>query len=471
LKIVAKVLQIVEKNNIFVTNNIFMEKHHSQSPKRGINSFFDQISDKLFGGSHHHRQHHNHSSDDDYVTLISGSSTQVSASDKDYNSQSSYHRSHGKGHHKRGFWTTLFKLKKKHRSDDDYNTYLSGKSEPFMASAKDDNYQSHGKGHHKRSFWAKLFKLRRKHHKEKELQNKWQLADEPVKKEKFKIISYINYAVNSTMLYIAAYMVAFFTYQFAVIFIASHYDIDSVLYYYEVYFPCGNSSPLWSRFNIILITLAGPMISIIMGTIYHRIVLKRISKPTNKLFVLWLTFHSINMFFGAFVAGIITDQGFGYVADWMYMHVAFKFMFAIIAIFILAILGFYTARYFLETATSVYRIKSKNRLAFFIAQGIVPWLVGGLILYTIKYPTILPQHVNILVYDTIILGTLIFMVIPIIFNTKAKPKIIDKYSRSKRGINWIMVAAVVLLLVLFRWGLSGGLHFVIKFVVSITPWY
>jgi len=397
-----------------------MEKHHSQSKKQGINAFFNKLSRKLFGSSHHH--HHHHSSDDNYMADI------------------------------------------------------SDKPAPFMASAKNDkisssHHQSHRKGHHKHGFWAKLFKLRKKHRREKDVQKNWQFASEPVKKEKLEMTSYIIYAVNSTMLYIAAYMVAFFTYQLAVIFIASHYGIDSVLYYYEVYFPCGNNSPLWTPFNIILITLSGPMISIIMGTIYHRVVLKRTSKPANKLFVLWLTFHSINMFFGAFVAGIITDQGFGFVADWMYMHVAFKFMFAIIAIFILAVLGFYSARYFLETATSVYRIKSKNRLAFFIAQGIIPWFIGGLILFAIKYPTILPQHENILVYDSIILGTLIFLVIPIIFNTTAKPKFIDKYSRSKRGINWTMVVAIVLLLVVFRLGLSGGIHFFIKIIVSISPWH
>jgi hypothetical protein len=397
-----------------------MEKHHSQSQKRGINAFFNKLSRKLFGSSHHH--HHHHSSDDNYMSDI------------------------------------------------------SDKPASFMASATNDKFSpshhhSHRKGHHKRGFWAKLFKLRKKHRKEKDVQKNWQFASESVKKEKLEMTSYIIYAVNSTMLYIAAYMVAFFTYQLAVIFVASHYGIDSVLYYYEVYFPCGNNSPLWTPFNIILITLSGPMISIIMGTIYHRVVLKRMPKPANKLFVLWLAFHSINMFFGAFVAGIITDQGFGFVADWMYMHVAFKFMFAIIAIFILAVLGFYSARYFLETATSVYRIKSKNRLAFFIAQGIIPWFVGGLILFAIKYPTILPQHENILVYDSIILGTLIFLVIPIIFNTTAKPKFIDKYSRSKRGINWTMVVAIVLLLVVFRLGLSGGIHFFIKIIVSISPWH
>ena len=397
-----------------------MEKHHSQSKKRGINAFFNKLSRKLFGSSHHH--HHHHSSDDNYMADI------------------------------------------------------SDKPAPFMASAKNDKFssshhQSHRKGHYKRGLWAKLFKLKRKHRREKDVQKNWQFASEPVKKEKLEMTSYIIYAVNSTMLYIAAYMVAFFTYQLAVIFVASHYGIDSVLYYYEVYFPCGNNSPLWTPFNIILITLSGPMISIIMGTIYHHVVLKRMYKPANKLFVLWLAFHSINMFFGAFVAGIITDQGFGFVADWMYMHVAFKFMFAIIAIFILAVLGFYSARYFLETATSVYRIKSKNRLAFFIAQGIIPWFIGGLILFAIKYPTILPQHENILVYDSIILGTFIFLIIPIIFNTKAKPKFIDKYSRSKRGINWTMVIAIVLLLVVFRLGLSGGLHFFIKIIVSISPWH
>jgi len=163
-----------------------MEKHHSQSQKRGINAFFNKLSRKLFGSSHHH--HHHHSSGENYIANI------------------------------------------------------SDKPAPFMASATNDKFSpshhhSHRKGHHKRGFWAKLFKVRKKHRKEKDVQKNWQFASEPVKKEKLEMTSYIIYAVNSTMLYIAAYMVAFFTYQLAVIFVASHYGIDSVLLLLRSVFP------------------------------------------------------------------------------------------------------------------------------------------------------------------------------------------------------------------------------------------
>lgn len=57
-----------------------------------------------------------------------------------------------------------------------------------------------------------------------------------------RIQRYMVYAFNSIILYIIAYITAYLIYQLAVILTASFFDIDSVLYYYEVMFPIGNAS-------------------------------------------------------------------------------------------------------------------------------------------------------------------------------------------------------------------------------------
>jgi hypothetical protein len=143
----------------------------------------------------------------------------------------------------------------------------------------------------------------------------------------------IHFTVNSTVLFLIAYVLAYVTYQAMVMFVASRFGINSVFYFYEVAFPVGNNSSLWSDFNIILITFSGPFISVILGAYYLFLyVRKEKTRGLTKLFVLWLSFHFLNFFLGAFVGGAITHQGFGYVIEWLFMPTFLRFGLSILFI-------------------------------------------------------------------------------------------------------------------------------------------
>ena len=201
------------------------------------------------------------------------------------------------------------------------------------------------------------------------------------------------YIFNSMMLFLISYIVAYITYQLAVIIAASFFGIDSVLYYYEVFFPIGNYGALWTRYNIIMITISGPLVSLILGFVYFRLFLRRKGiGPMAKLFFWWLSFHSFSMFFGAYVAGVITVQGFGFATGWLYLPVFIKFLVALVSLFVLMAIGYYATSSLLETSNSYKRISGKNRGYFILTQALVPWLLGSLILLLIKIPDKNPQQ-------------------------------------------------------------------------------
>jgi len=271
--------------------------------------------------------------------------------------------------------------------------------------------------------------------------------------------------LNSLGFYILAYLLVYLVYQFTETVVASNFNIDSVLFYYEIYFPIGNASPLWSRFNIIVITLSSPFVSVMLAIILLRVVLMREKlKPQLRLFFLWVAFHGATHFLGAFVAGIATSQGFGYVANWLYMNVFFRILVSLIFLFLLTVTGYYSAVFALETLPAGVR---QHRWRLSVALGarfIIPWIIGGLIIIVIKFPNAIPQHPNIMVYDAIIIASMGFMVIPAFFNYKAKPRsVAERPSRHRRPPGLLISALAIVTLILFRLAFDRGIHFVINF--------
>ena len=278
---------------------------------------------------------------------------------------------------------------------------------------------------------------------------------------KYRIKRNVFNFLNSLFVFIISYLIVYLIYQFVVLFVASWYNLDSILYFYDLAF--NDYSPLWTRFNIILITFSGPAASFVIGSFFLRVFFKKKGLSNmQRLFILWIGLHSLNMFFGAFVAGVTTDQGFGYVANWLFMNAFFKILLSLISLVILTIIGYYSTRHFLETASSTNRIIKKHRLQFLFIQALVPWLIGSLLLFFIKFPFIPP-------YETVMLCTMAFLIVPVVFNSKAKPKLQIIERKRKTKILWVYFTIFITLLLLFRIGLYSGLHFIIKMSVTITP--
>jgi hypothetical protein len=274
-----------------------------------------------------------------------------------------------------------------------------------------------------------------------------------------------HFAINSTLIYLITFFITYLTYQALVMFVASRFGINSILYFFEVYFPIGNNnnSGLWSDFNIILITFSGPFICVILGVYFLLLyVRKEKTKGLKKLFFLWLSFHYLNLFMGAFVGGVVTHQGFGYVIEWLFMPTFLRFGLSILFLFAMGMIGYYQTEYFLESSNSIYWTQRYKKPWLLIFGALVPWAFGSVFLFILRYPYVIPQHTTIVVYDTIIYMTMVFFIAPMLVNFKAKP-LFDQSVRKARGrrINWMYLVIFVLIVFTFRIGLDSGFSYFI----------
>jgi hypothetical protein len=273
----------------------------------------------------------------------------------------------------------------------------------------------------------------------------------------------LTITANSVMVFLITYVLVYLFYWLTSMLVASWYGLDSTLYYFDLKF--NDHSPLWTRFNILLVTGIPPFFCLFLALFLYRVLFKKRNFiGLQKLFILWGAFHLFNHFFGAFPSGIITDEGFGYVAAWMYMNTAFKFMFSLISLFALGLIGFYSAQHILETSDSLHRIKTGNRLSFILFQTTLPWLIGTIILLMIRVP-----HNFDFPYETLMLFSAIFLVIPPFFNEKVKPQLNLLKIKKKRNINLGYLAMMIVLIAFLRIMLGIGLHFIIEINISISP--
>jgi hypothetical protein len=328
-------------------------------------------------------------------------------------------------------------------------------------------------------------KLRRKHRKESEREFRklnagpglgkklfsWSEEMSEAEKEKHvplfsqrsPLYRNMTITINSMLIFLITYILVYLFYWLTCMLVASYYGLDSSLFYYDLRF--NNHSPFWNRFNILLVTGIPPFASLFLGIFLYRVLFKNARfAGLQKLFILWSAFHLFNHFFGAFPSGVVTDEGFGYVAAWMYMNTAFKFMFSLVSLFILMVIGYYSAKHILETSDSLHRIKANNRLPFMLYQMAIPWLTGTIILLLVRIP-----HNFDYPYETLMLFSTAFLVIPAFFNEKVKPELNLLRAKKRRTINLGYVAMILVFFVFYRIMLGIGLHFVIEINVSISP--
>ncbi len=277
--------------------------------------------------------------------------------------------------------------------------------------------------------------------------------------------SSLNQFLNSLVIFILSYVIVYLVCQITIIFAAALWELDAVLYYFDLSFD--DFSPKWSRLNIIFTTFSGPFICLIIGVLlYFWLLNLKLFQGYHRLFLLWLALHCFNRFLGALSSGIMTDEGFGYVINWMYMPIFFKILLALLALFFLAIIGYYNAGRFLETNLKGRKPSRIENLPFLIRKALLPWIAGSIILLLVR----IPNNFNY-PYETIMIFTMGLLVVPAVFNKNAVPRIwLMKDSIQRKSLHWVYMILLLAFLSFYRIELDRGLHFYVKmhFSVNVT---
>jgi hypothetical protein len=269
---------------------------------------------------------------------------------------------------------------------------------------------------------------------------------------------YLIIIVNSTVLYVLAYLIIYYQSQLFSIFTAKFFDIPAVLYPYRIFWPLYTYSTLYTRLALIIIFGAGPLFSLITGFIFFRIYLWLRRYHLNlKLLMLWLTFHSFNMFFGAYVVGVITRTGFVYTSEWLFLSNVFdveEIVFFISSIIILVIVGYFSTRHIILAANSNAIIEPQLRIFYILSIAILPFIFGIIALAASNFPYYPVELIFLFVVP-------VLMVIPVLTNYNSMSNSILKIPRQSKPmkIGWIYIIITVAALLFVRLVVFKGIKF------------
>lgn len=157
----------------------------------------------------------------------------------------------------------------------------------------------------------------------------------------------------SSIVIIISFCFNFLILQGAKFGVATFFQIPSLWENGRIIFNIPDPSPLWTYSSVVSVYIAGPILLFITGILF--LWLHRKTKDKSSfvaLLFLWIYLNAFVLFFGSFLAGIITDRGFGYVMGWLFIPKYIEIPFGIFSIFMLWMLGFSAGKKFISFTPS-----------------------------------------------------------------------------------------------------------------------
>ena len=171
----------------------------------------------------------------------------------------------------------------------------------------------------------------------------------------------------------------------------------------------------------------------------------------------------INHFLGAFTAGVITSDGFGYVASWLYMGLGLKLFIALGFLLGMMVIGYHSSGKFLQAVNYRQRVTKENTMHLLLYTVLFPLLFGTTTLFLLRMPMNFTFP-----YETIVIFTFILGMIPAIFNRKSIKRGIVNSRPGLWKIRYEHLFLLVLLLVFYRTILFEGLKIVMRYDFSFS---
>jgi hypothetical protein len=260
-----------------------------------------------------------------------------------------------------------------------------------------------------------------------------------VPKGTFRII-----ALNSSMLFLAGYLIVYLLNLFVIGFTAVLFNIPVIVHYYDVDFLIRGVD--WTPDSVSGVFSSGPIAMLVLS-LFLIILYKNVETETGimRLLLLWMIFHALTRFFGEILVGAIMSKGFGFVILYMFVMDTGKVILTIsgfVAMFATGLLitrmSLYTANIYFNDLLKAFRFK------FIVSQFILPFLVGNLVIFLIKLP-------KSSYFDTSLNISMVLFLIPLMMRSIGLEDFyFDEEPRSKIKLNVILPVTVIIALILFR---------------------
>ncbi|MCX6233049.1 MAG: hypothetical protein NTZ33_16090 [Bacteroidetes bacterium] len=271
--------------------------------------------------------------------------------------------------------------------------------------------------------------------------------------EKERIFKYIR--INSTIMYVLAFLFVYFIYQFFTAFIAGQYYLRVVLFYHEVKFLTPDNSKFWYSDSALAVFSTGPIISMVFAFIFMMLFRKYSNTDSViKVFLLWGVLHFVNRIIGSFAIGtIFLLYGSNLIADWLYLGMEFKILLVAMAIILLIVIGNFSVYPILNSSNSFSLINKRNRAEFIKNQIFIPWFFGSLILFVLFLPRF-PLH------ELLINLSMLIMLIPVYFQfERVMIPNIEEEDYPENKTSWLLILLFSLLIIGYRIIFGKGIPF------------
>ena len=256
-------------------------------------------------------------------------------------------------------------------------------------------------------------------------------------------------AVYSYVMFVACYLFYNFSYMLVSACVAASFQIPTEIHYWKTIF----NIPLWwwNQPNVIFTFSSGPISCVILGAICLRLFfIFRKTKNWIRLFLLWGYHHGFNLFFGAYVAGVISRSGFRHASNWAAIPQEIEYFIAIGALICMFLVGFLSVKFFLQMAVSQSLLVNHKRNRFITAVVALPWALGAGSIILMKTP-------NITYNEALIFLMMFTSVVPVYIAQRFFYEVSILRFDKKVKIQWLWLIAVIAAMFLFRFVLTDGI--------------
>jgi len=254
---------------------------------------------------------------------------------------------------------------------------------------------------------------------------------------------YLIILLNSTFIFLLAYLFVFLLKEMAFVIAAGSVDIKAVMMYYDIEYLIRSRD--WTEEAVKVVFSTGPLIAFML-TVISLTIFALVSHETwfARLFIMWVFLQAFTQSFGEMIFGALLNQGFGWVLAYHYFSDTGKMLFVVGVLLGMLTGGLFLSRFVLLTG-NIYlnNIGKGNRSPFLMSQIFLPFLIGTGMIILIKQP--LENG-----FELIVEGSMLLVLLPAILRARLTNDLFFDEEPRRIRIKWVWIFITILAFILFR---------------------
>ena len=197
-----------------------------------------------------------------------------------------------------------------------------------------------------------------------------------------------NRIINSSMACLGAYSIVYVSFNLITSLFAKRYNLLDKRFFYFFKVKFSQDYSVWTTEAVLKTFFWPPFICLLLGALFLFVQKLMRKRPgIMKLFWLWLSIHYLNFFCTQMAlmplksnAQGINASYLGVVADYLFWEDFTKIIFSIVASLLMILIGFLTAKPFIQISNSTHHVYTNEHRIYYLFQMVfVPYLVTSAI--------------------------------------------------------------------------------------------